>query len=217
MPVLDMLVLEKCKLNRVPPGLSFHAKGLRSLCIHDVKNLTSIENLSAAVQLEVSQCPDLENINNLWKLQKLDISTCANMKVLEGVSALNRLKLEDNNMETLPLYMQGVMPRHLQLDCSLSLLTSIAAVKYSHDRDKFSHIQQFHAYAGDKDVEAKCYVLYRKNPFSFETNIGSATIVQACRVRKKFAFLTTWPVEEEWPVGLVSADKCLLLRARFRV
>lgn len=178
MPVLEMLVLEGCKLNRLPPGLSFHSKGLRSLCIHNVKHLRSIENLSAVVQLEVWQCPDLEKIKNLRKLQKLDIGTCPKLKVLEGVSALYRLELEDNNMETLPVYLQGVMSRHLQLDCSLSLLTSIAAGKSSHEWDKFSHIQQFHAYADDEDVQGECYVLYRKNPFSFETNISRAAIVK---------------------------------------
>ncbi|CAO2153091.1 unnamed protein product [Urochloa humidicola] len=64
-------------------------------------------------------------------------------------------------METVPRYLQNVNPRrHLLLDCSLMLLTCIAAGKSSPEWDKFSHIQQVKAYANDKGVPRKWYVLY---------------------------------------------------------
>jgi len=77
-------------------------------------------------------------------------------------------------METLPRYLQEVSPRHLQLLCSLSLLTSIATGKWSTEWEKFSHIQQVMAYAHDydNDIPRKFYMLYTRDPFSLETNIS---------------------------------------------
>jgi hypothetical protein len=92
--------------------------------------------------------------------------------------ALQRLNLEDYDMETVPRYLQDVSPRHLFLDCSLSLLTSIAAGKSSPEWEKFSHIQQVKAYAPDKGCPRKLYVLYTREPFRFETNISRSAIAQ---------------------------------------
>jgi len=74
---------------------------------------------------------DLERISNLPRLQKLVIVECPKLKVLEGMPALQRLNLIDHDMEIVPRYLQDIKPRHLQLDCSLRLLTSIAAGKYA--------------------------------------------------------------------------------------
>jgi hypothetical protein len=92
--------------------------------------------------------------------------------------ALQRLNLEDYVMETVPRYLQDVNPRHLLLDCSLSLLASIAAGKSSPEWHKFSHIQQVKAYADDEGSPRKWYVLYTREPFCFETNISRSAIAQ---------------------------------------
>ena len=155
----------------MPPGLAFHAKALKKLYIYDVKNLGSLENFTSVVHLDVFRNTDLERISNLPKLQKLVIVMCPEMKVLEGMPALQRLNLEDYGMETVPRYLQDVNPRHLLLDCSLSLLTSIAAGKSGPEWHKFSHIQQVKAYAKDEGVTRKRYVTYTRDPFNFETNI----------------------------------------------
>jgi len=136
--------------------------------------LGSPDNLGSVSKAEVLQSPELERISNLPKLTNLFISLCPRMKILEGVPSLQRLELEDYDMETLPRYLQEVSPRHLQLLCSLSLLTSIATGKWSPEWEKFSHIQQVMAYAHDydNDIPRKFYMLYTRDPFSLETNIS---------------------------------------------
>ena len=178
MPIMEKLTLEKCKLRCVPPGLAFHARALKKLHIYDVKHLSSLENFTSVVHLDVFRNADLERISNLPKLQKLVIVMCPKMKVLEGVPALQKLSLEDYDIETVPRYLQDVTPRQLLLDCSLPLLTSIAAGKTSREWDKFKHIQQVKAYAGDEGVQRKWYVLYTGHPFRFETNISRSAIIQ---------------------------------------
>jgi hypothetical protein len=93
------------------------------------------------------------------------------MKVLEGMPALLKLTLKDYGMEAMPRYLKDVMPRHLLLDSSLSLLTCIAAGKSSPQWDKFSHIHQVKAYAHDEGIPRKRYVMYTRDPFCLETNI----------------------------------------------
>jgi hypothetical protein len=178
MPILEKLRLDTCKLRRVPPGLASYARALKELLIYDVKNLSSLENFISVVHLDVFRNTDLVRISNLPKLQKLVIVKCPKLKVLEGMPALQRLNLEDYVMETVPRYLQDVNPRHLLLDCSLSLLTCIAAGKSSPEWHKFSHIQQVKAYANDEGSPRKWYVLYTRDTFSFETNISRSAIAQ---------------------------------------
>jgi hypothetical protein len=66
-----------------------------------------------------------------------------------GMPALQRLNLEDDDMETVPRYLRDVSPSDLVLDCSFSLLTCIAAGKSSPEWHKFRNIQQVKAYADD--------------------------------------------------------------------
>jgi hypothetical protein len=127
MPILKLLKLAKC--NASWPCLSRKGFELKTLCIYDVKHLSSLENFTSAVHLDVFGNTDLERISNLPKLQKLVVVKCPKLKVFDGMPALQRLELEDYNMETIPRYMHDVNPRHLLLDCSLSLLTCIAAGK----------------------------------------------------------------------------------------
>ncbi|KAL6870763.1 hypothetical protein ACP4OV_014611 [Aristida adscensionis] len=204
MPLLAKLVIQRCKLRRVPPGLAFHARALRTLVVHTVEHLRSLENFPCVVQLDLVHNPCMERISNFQELQKLIIINCPKMKVLEHVPALHRLILEDYRMQTLPRYLQNVSPRHMQLDCSLWLLTSIAAGKCSLEWNKFRHVQQVKAYAHEKNIRRKWYVLYTRDPFSFETNISPSTIAQAKTNRmdwKFYTFYTTCPIEEDWPVG----------------
>jgi hypothetical protein len=178
MPILEEFTLKMCKLSCVPPGLAFHAKVLKELCIYDVMNLSSLENFSSVVHLEVFRNTDLERISNLPKLQKLIIAECPEMKVLEGMPTLQRLDLEDYDIKTVPRYLQDVNPRHLLLDCSLSLLTCIAAGKSGPEWHKFCHVQQVKAYAYDEGCPRKWYVIYTRDPFCFETNISRSAIAE---------------------------------------
>lgn len=107
------------------------------------------------------------------RLQKLIIIGCPKMRTLEGVPELRKLALEDCDMEQLPRYLQqGVSPMHLVLDCSLELLTSIALGESGPEWGKLSHVQHVKAYADQRDDERKWHMLYTREPYSFETNIG---------------------------------------------
>ncbi|TVU26660.1 hypothetical protein EJB05_29215, partial [Eragrostis curvula] len=168
-------------------------------------------------KLEVIKCSGLERVCNLPKLQELLIANCPKLKVLEGVPALERLHLVDYDMGTLPGYLQDVNPRHLlEIDCDVSLLTSMAMGKSSPEWDKFSHIKQVKAYAHDND-KRKWYVSYIRDPFSFKTNISRSAIKQACRERTELAYSKTCPIEDETPVGRgACADKRRPLCQPFR-
>ncbi|CAL4982313.1 unnamed protein product [Urochloa decumbens] len=174
MSFLEELTLEWCQLRCLPPGLAFHARALKKLCIYDVKHLSTLENFTSVVHLNVFRNTDLERIRNLPKLRNLVIIECPNMKVLEGMPELKILNLEDHDMETIPGYVQNIKPMSLVLDCSLLLLTSIAAQNSSLEWSKLRHIQQVKAYANDGGVQRKWYVLYTRDPFRFETNINSS-------------------------------------------
>ncbi|CAD6254672.1 unnamed protein product [Miscanthus lutarioriparius] len=217
MPLLEEFTIKMCKLRRVPPGLAFHAMALKKLCIYDVRHLSSLENFASVVHLDVFRNTHLQRISNLPKLQNLIIVRCPEMKVLEGMPALQRLTLEDYVVETVPRYLPDVNPKHLQLDCSLTLLTAIAAGKSGPEWHKFSHIQQVKAYADDVGISRKRYVTYRRDPFRFETNISRSAIAQARSRRTWFLYNKICPIEEEWLVERrTSADKRLPLCLRFR-
>ena len=119
MPILEKLKLEKCKLRYVPPGLAFHARALKKLCIYDIKQLIALENFTSILHLDVSGNTDLERISNLPRLQKLVIVECPKLMVLEGMPVLQRLNLLSDDMETVPRYLQDIKPRHLLLAAGL--------------------------------------------------------------------------------------------------
>ncbi|TVU04217.1 hypothetical protein EJB05_50243, partial [Eragrostis curvula] len=167
---------------------------------HRHEHLSAPESLGSACAFEVFECSSLQIINNMPKLQKLKIIGCPKLKVLEGVPALQRLELKDHDMQMLPGYLQDVNPKQLLIDCGISLLTCLAAGKFSPEWDKFSHIRQVKAYANDADnnIQRKWYVLYTRNPFSLKTNISCSAINQgkvmqgATAASSNFVFLIRW-------------------------
>ncbi|CAO2153064.1 unnamed protein product [Urochloa humidicola] len=216
MPVLEYLQLIRCKLSHLPPGLSLHTKNLRKLYVYDVQHLKSLEDFPYVVLLEVFRNTDLERISVLPSLQKLVISNCPKMKVLRGVPELQTLVLENYSMETLPRYLQDVNPRHLELHCNLSLLTSVAAGKSSLDWDQFNHIQQVKGSANNEGNPRKWSVMYTRDPFRLETNIRRSAIAKAHNERKLYAYLKACTIEDERPEGRCAyVDKRQPLCLRF--
>ena len=96
--------------------LSYLSLGLG---IYDVKHLSSLENFTSVVHLEMFRNTDLERISNLPKLHKLVIVKCPKLKVLEGIPALQRLNLLDDDTERVPRYLRDIKPRHLLLAAGL--------------------------------------------------------------------------------------------------
>ncbi|XP_040385014.1 uncharacterized protein LOC102712208 [Oryza brachyantha] len=175
MAALAELLLDRCKLRCLPPGLAFHARALKTLGVYEVQKLKSIENFDCVDELSVGENPDLERISNFSKLRKLEIVLCSKMEVLEGVPELRSLTLEDYSIKALPGYFQQVSMRNLLLDCSFELLSSIAMGDTGPEWNKISHIQQVKAYADDGDDERTWYVSYTRDPYSFETNITESS------------------------------------------
>ena len=176
---LEELVLSKCRLRHVPPGLASNASSLKILCLAHVKHVRYIESFPSVVELIVNDCPDLERITNLPNLQKLTITDCPKLKVLERIASLERLVVKDYTMEKLPEYMRDIKPRHLQLFCRLWLLYVVAAGQSGTEWDKFSHVEHVKAYAGDGDNQRKWYVLYTAGDnCKLDSNISSSTIFE---------------------------------------
>ncbi|CAL4992556.1 unnamed protein product [Urochloa decumbens] len=139
-PALKELSIRNCKLSVLPPGLANSTReALRELQLHNLRNLTSVENFSSVVELDVFRCPRLKRINGLSRLQKIRISRCSNVVVLEGVPSLDSMEVEDKIMETLPGYLRDLNPRYFKLKCCKKLYQSIMSGS-SCERDKISHI-----------------------------------------------------------------------------
>lgn len=179
MPVLELLLLSRCKLRLLPPGLAFHARALKKLHVYEVQHLISLESLPSVVELDAFHNPSLERITDLPRLQKLTIVKCPKLRVLHGVPAIQRVGLEDYRMETLPDYVENVSPRHLLLDCSLTLLAAIAMGDSGLEFGKLRHIQHVNAHARDGHNPRKWYVLYTQQPSSFDTNIVDGSSIPA--------------------------------------
>ncbi|VAI94407.1 unnamed protein product [Triticum turgidum subsp. durum] len=176
---LEKLVLSKCRLRHVPPGLASNATSLKILFLEHVEQLSYIESFPSVVDLTVDGCPDLERITNLPILQKLNIWNCPKLKVLERIASLERLVLEDYTMEKLPEYMRDIKPRHLQLFCRVWLLSLVAAGQAGTEWDKFSQVEHVKAYARDGGNQRKWYVLYtRGDDYKLDSNICSSTIFE---------------------------------------
>jgi len=94
MPCLERLHIDNCKLSHLPPGLaSTKRHTLRELYLYELSNLTHVENFPSVVYLDVFDCPELKRISGLAMLQKIRITRCTKLEVLEGVPALDSLRL----------------------------------------------------------------------------------------------------------------------------
>nr|UBY06955.1 NBS-LRR disease resistance protein [Dasypyrum villosum] len=234
-PVLQQLWLMHCKLRCLPPGLASQAGALNKLTIYNVQGLISVENFPSLVELDLDENLDLERITNLPRLQKLSIEDCPKLKILEGVPALQRLILSYNDMETIPKYMGGINPRHLELYCSLAVLASIAVGQSGPEWDKFSHVEHVKAYAREGDNPRKWHVLYTTNPYNLATNLslsfvsrGTLTFLEDTRrfvsvfkmTRKTFTYicsLVMGPSMEDMNIYTFTDGRVLSLEDRVAV
>jgi len=142
MPALKELVIINCKLSCLPPGLaSSRRHALREVRLYKLSNLTYIENFPSVVRLKVFGCPKLKRFSDLSKLQKIEILYCPNVEVLEGVSSLDSMEMEDGTMETVPEYVTTVTPRYFKLTCSEKLYKSLLTGSSSCEYHKIGHIK----------------------------------------------------------------------------
>jgi Leucine-rich repeat (LRR) protein len=174
-PFLEKLVVEKCKLRRLPPGLALHARALKKIFLSYVPIIKSLEKFTSLVELNLYYNQQLEKISDLPNLQKLTIVGCGMLKVLEGVPALQRLVLNDCIMETLPEYMRGIKPKHFLLFCRPWLVALMAKGESDPEWEKFSHVEDVKAYARNEDNRVEGYVVYTRDPCNLKTNIRRAT------------------------------------------
>ncbi|KAL6653842.1 hypothetical protein ACP70R_008766 [Stipagrostis hirtigluma subsp. patula] len=123
MPALQTLYIGKCKLDRLPAGLTSSKRlALRQLYLFDLSRITALENFPSVVTLVVIRCPSLKTIGGFAKLQIASIESCPALEELEAGSALHTVELEDPAMETLPEYLRSLKPRILEvLDCHQKL------------------------------------------------------------------------------------------------
>ncbi|KAL6654470.1 hypothetical protein ACP70R_007935 [Stipagrostis hirtigluma subsp. patula] len=116
MPALHTLGISKCRLDRLPAGLTSSRRlALRNLFLADVFRIAAMGNFPSVVRLDVRRCPSLKAIHGFAKLQTAIIVSCPALEVLEAGSALDTVGLEDPDMETLPEYLRGLKPRILQV------------------------------------------------------------------------------------------------------
>jgi hypothetical protein len=89
------LTIWNCILQRLPPGLSYHALGLRELDLRNNTHLVSIENFPSLVKLLSYGNPRIERINNNPNLQWIEISECPALKELNSLPSLQSLEWWD--------------------------------------------------------------------------------------------------------------------------
>ncbi|WVZ48862.1 hypothetical protein U9M48_000262 [Paspalum notatum var. saurae] len=138
---LEKLYISNFKLSRLPPGLANSKRlALRVLYMYKLTNITALENFPSVVQLDVFDCPELKRISGLSKLQKISMILCPSLLVLEGVTALDNMVLEDGGMEALPDYLAVVNPRYLELRCCKKLHKALSPG--SSEWKKIGHIRK---------------------------------------------------------------------------
>uniref|UniRef100_A0A0A9B2J8 AAA+ ATPase domain-containing protein n=1 Tax=Arundo donax TaxID=35708 RepID=A0A0A9B2J8_ARUDO len=178
MPVLEVLVIEGCKLQRLPAGLAHHAGRLTLLRLRNVLYLVCVENFPSLVELELIDSQRLERISNCPSLQKIMIVRCPSLKVLEALPSVRSIEWKDLSAETLPQYLQKARLNKLRLDCSLRLLKLICLRNDASESEwgKIRHAQQLKAYGWESEEDnVDRYIFYTKEPYSFEADMGEPT------------------------------------------
>ncbi|KAM3405701.1 hypothetical protein ACQJBY_008300 [Aegilops geniculata] len=101
MPALERLYLTECKkLTHLPRGLaSDHRCNLRFIGLEKLMLLEYVENFPWVVELKVYSCPEIKRISGLAKLRTVDIRNCPKLKLLEDVSVLDSLVLDEEHWE----------------------------------------------------------------------------------------------------------------------
>nr|CAB3498924.1 unnamed protein product [Digitaria exilis] len=146
MPVIEVILINNCKLQRLPAGLAHHACRLRELDLRNMQHLVSVENFPSLVKLLAYDNPRLERISNNPSLQWIDISNCRELKEFDGLPSLRSMEWWDWDAEALPQYLQETNLKKLRVDCSRSLLKLIAQQDESSEWGKIKHVQQLKAY-----------------------------------------------------------------------
>ncbi|CAL4943822.1 unnamed protein product [Urochloa decumbens] len=169
MPTLEKLLIDNCKLQRLPAGLAQHACRLRELELINVLHLVSVENFPSLVKLWSHDNPMLEGISNNPSLQWMDISSCRALKELDGLPSLRSLEWWDLDAEALPEYLREAKLNKLRVDCSPKLLKLISLQDNSSEWGKIRHVQQVKAYGKRfTDDSIDRHIFYTKEPYSFE-------------------------------------------------
>jgi Leucine-rich repeat (LRR) protein len=153
MPALEALVINNCKLQRLPAGLAQHASRLRKFDLTYAQHLISVENFPSLVNLWLYGNPRLERISNNPSLQFIDISNCPALKEMDGLPSLRSLEWWDLGAEALPQYLREANLKKLRVDCSRSLLKLIALQDESSEWGKIKHVQQLKAYGHKTEEE----------------------------------------------------------------
>ncbi|KAM0836065.1 hypothetical protein ACQ4PT_062537 [Festuca glaucescens] len=100
MPTLEHLRIINCRLTHLPLGLASNNRyNLRVLYLKGLTILASVENFPSVVTFDVLYCPNLKKIGGFSKLRKISIDGCPKLKVLEGVSVMSTMVLDDETWE----------------------------------------------------------------------------------------------------------------------
>lgn len=177
MPKLLSLKIMKCKLNSLPHGLVQHARALKELIISEAYNLTVITNFLFLNELHLYANPNLEMLAKLPRLRRLTVIQCPKLSVLDGLTKLQSVTLQDYDAETLPQYLNGIRAAKLEVFCSKELLKLIS-LQEGPEWCKIKHIQNVKAYAPKEEQHRGWYVLYNKEPFSLIINVDASELFE---------------------------------------
>ncbi|KAJ4784376.1 Disease resistance protein (CC-NBS-LRR class) family [Rhynchospora pubera] len=167
MPCLKAFQLESCPEIKFLPLCIRHSKSLKELRIIDCKSLETIKNLTRIKELSVWNTPNLRKISNLTSLEDLNISHSPNLKIIKNVNSLKSVHIFDYDIEAIPRWVKTHAFRIQSLDLACSEEMLQRCLVHGPDWDIIQDIT--HVYGHSNNCT---YFLYKKSPFSFETNLS---------------------------------------------
>ncbi|KAJ1694021.1 hypothetical protein LUZ63_010719 [Rhynchospora breviuscula] len=167
MPCLKAFQLESCPEMKFLPLCIRHSESLKELRIIDCKNLEIIKNLTRIKELSVWNTPNLRKISNLTSLEDLNISHSPNLKIIKNVNSLKSVHIFDYDIEAIPRWVKTHAFRIQSLDLACSEEMLQRCIVHGPDWDIIQDIT--HVYGHSNNCT---YFLYKKSPFSFETNLS---------------------------------------------